>query len=298
MYMGMVEVPAEGDEPYQLVVGQHEAIVSETLFIQVQVILKGNIPRKQLSAQNKNDLLPLRESLKCSKCGHRMTGSRSRSRNGSRHAYYHCNGCRKERYRAEQANQTVADIMNGLSVDMDSKILLRALSEELLNGDDAGRQRKQVKLNTTVDKQDQRLEKLQDDLADGNITGEEYREMRTRYIAVKHQALKELESLSFGVAEKRELLTKAVEMVKTMGERFSKSSTEGKLRLLGSIFSEMIEFDGEKCRTASINEALLLCLSIDKEYSPNKNRTLPEKLVVSGRVENTGVEPVTSTLPV
>lgn len=43
-----------------------------------------------------------------------------------------------------------------------------------------------------------------------------------------------------------------------------------------------------KCRTASVNEVLLLSLSIDKGYSENKNRILPEKLVVSGRVEPTG----------
>jgi hypothetical protein len=64
------------------------------------------------------------------------------------------------------------------------------------------------------------------------------------------------------------------------------------------IFPEMIEFDGNKCRTTKINEALALCLSIDKGFSETKNRTLPEKLEVSGWVENTGVEPVTSTLPV
>ena len=298
MYAGMVEVPAMDEEPYQLVVGQHEGIVSEKLFNEVQLVLKGNIPRKRLSVQKKNDLLPLRGVLKCSKCGHRMTGSRSRSRNGSRHAYYHCNACRKERYRAEHANQTVTDIMNGLSVDTDSEIMIQALFRQMLNGDDVSRQRKRGKLQATIDKQNLRLEKLQDDLADGNITGEEYREMRTRYIAVKQQAMDELYSLSSGVSQKKVLITKAVEMLKTMGERFSNASADGKVQLIGSIFSEMIEFDGEKCRTASINEALLLCLNIDKGYSTSKNRTLPEKLVVSGRVENTGFEPVASTLPV
>ena len=122
--------------------------------------------------------------------------------------------------------------------------------------------------------------------------------MRTRYAAVKENAIKEIDSLSSGVSEKKELLTKAVEFMSSMGDRFRNASSEDKIRLLGSTFPEMIEFDGKKCRTAFVNEALLLCLSIDKGYSENKNRILPEKLVVSGRVENTGVEPVTSTLPV
>lgn len=293
MYMGMIEVPAEGDEPYQLVVGAHEGIVSEALFQSVQTVLCGNIPKKRLSTEKQNDLLPLRGVLKCSKCRHRMTGSRSRSRNGSRHAYYHCNACKKDRYRAELANQTVADIMNGLSLDTDSEILIQALFEKLLNGNDTQRKQKKVKLQAVIEKQNTRLEKLQDDLADGNITGEEYREMRTRYSSTKQKALEELESLSSGVAHKKELIRKGVNMMKSLGDRFSKASLKEKNLLLGSIFSEMIEFDGKKCRTAFVNEALLLCLSIDKGYSENKNRILPEKLVVSGRVVPAGIEPAT-----
>lgn len=49
----------------------------------------------------------------------------------------------------------------------------------------------------------------------------------------------------------------------------------------------MIEFNGEKCRTTKINEALALCLSVDKGLSKKENRTLPEKLEVSGWVVQT-----------
>ncbi|MFT4526238.1 MAG: hypothetical protein ACI9UR_002653 [Bacteroidia bacterium] len=46
------------------------------------------------------------------------------------------------------------------------------------------------------------------------------------------------------------------------------------------IFPEMIEFDENKCRTTKINQALALCLSIDKDWSEIKNGTLSEKLEV------------------
>lgn len=54
----------------------------------------------------------------------------------------------------------------------------------------------------------------------------------------------------------------------------------------------MIEFDGKKCRTQKINEALALCLSIDEDFSKKKDRKLHEKLEVSCLVASTGIEPV------
>ena len=66
----------------------------------------------------------------------------------------------------------------------------------------------------------------------------------------------------------------------------------GKVKLVSSIFPEMIEFDDEKCRTQKINEALALCLSIDGGFSKNKNRKLHENLEVSCLVASTGIEPV------
>jgi hypothetical protein len=49
----------------------------------------------------------------------------------------------------------------------------------------------------------------------------------------------------------------------------------------------MIEFDGNKCLTPKINEAILLCLNADKGFRGNKNGKLHEKLEVSSWVEPT-----------
>ncbi|MBI1289555.1 MAG: hypothetical protein GC178_18485 [Flavobacteriales bacterium] len=298
MYMGMIEVPAQDNEPYMLVKGQHEALVSEEVFYLVQQVLTGNFPRKRLSVSRRNELLPLRGILKCTSCGGKLTGSRSRSRNGTQHAYYYCNHCRNERYRVELANATVTEIMNSMTLDSDAEVILQQLFIQLLNGNSVQRKRNERELKDEIHRQNTRIQTLQDNLADGVIGGDEYREMRTRYISLREEATRKLSELSSDVSEKKELLGKAVGVMNSLGELFENGNAETRSKLLGSIFPEMIEFDGEKCRTASINSALLLCLAIDKGSSKNKNRTLPEKLVVSGRVENTGFEPVASTLPV
>ncbi|MGB0369607.1 MAG: hypothetical protein ACPGD8_09385, partial [Flavobacteriales bacterium] len=188
-----------------------------------------------------------------------MTGSRSRSRNGSRHAYYHCNKCGKDRYRAELANKAMVDILNDLQLSSDDTIILAELFKRLLKRDDGDRTRKMNALRSTIKKQNARLEMLQDNLADGAISSDEYREIKTRYARLKFEAEEELSSISSGESEKKKLLEQAVSMLRSLGNRFTNADAENKIRILGSIFPEMIEFDGINCRTTSINQALALC---------------------------------------
>jgi site-specific DNA recombinase len=298
MYMGKIEVPALDDEPRQLIEGIHVGIVPENLFSQVQVILKGNRPNKRIAPKIQNELLPLRGILKCSSCGEKLTGSRSRSRNGTRHAYYHCNHCRKERYPAINANESVVEVLNDIRFSQPSKIIYNELVKRLLKGDQSSKQGRIQKLNAIVTQQTQRIERLQENLADGEISSSDFSEMKPRFNKVKQAALDELKDLSVDNSEKSALLNQALEVIYKLGDFYTDANANRKIQILGSIFPEMLEFDGNKCRTTKINEAVALCLSIDKGFSKKENRILPQKLEVSGWVENTGVEPVTSTLPV
>jgi site-specific DNA recombinase len=133
---------------------------------------------------------------------------------------------------------------------------------------------------------------LQDNLADGVITSEDFVQMKTRFIDLKRKAEMELSSELVDVSGKKLLLEQALEAISGLGMFYVKADSESKIQLLGSIFPEMLEFDGNKCRTTKINDALALCLSIDGHLSAQKNRTLPDKLEVSGWVGPTGFEPV------
>lgn len=81
------------------------------------------------------------------------------------------------------------------------------------------------------------------------------------------------------------MLKETLKTINGLGEYYRTSSHETKIQLLCSIFLEMIEFDGVKCRTPYLNEAVRLCLSADKGYSENKNWKPHEKLEVSSWVE-------------
>src|SRR6266542_2563375 len=109
VYCGKIRVPRFKDEEDIIVQGQHEPIISELLFIEVQNILSGR-KRKERSAGTKitvHEMMPLRGYLICPKCGRLLTGSASKG-NRDYYYYYHCTspcGCR---FKADQANNLFA----------------------------------------------------------------------------------------------------------------------------------------------------------------------------------------------
>ena len=169
--------------------------------------------------------------------------------------------------------------------------LHKVLVKDLLKGDNQGRVRRSGQLKKVIATQNERIEQLQDKLLDGIIAAEDFTLMKTRYMKLKREAEEELMSMTGDVIGKSKLLEKALNAVSELGNSYSKANPDAKARLLRSIFPEMIEFDGNKCRTPKINEAVLLCLNADKGFRGNKNGKLHEKLEVSRLVEPEGFEP-------
>ena len=292
VYMGKIEVPEYAKESYQLVDGIHEAIVSESLFYQVQGILNDIKPRRIITKKSANELLPLRGILKCSKCGERLTGSRSRGSKGTYYAYYHCNHCHQERYRSQEVNGRVRDILNSFTVKTEINVLADAIARDILHGDSKDREIKVLKLKKTVENQEARIKRLQDNLADGVVTSEDYISMKSRYTIEMEEARKKLNQIQGGTVEKEELISKAMLGLSQLGKRYSEADAISKVRLLGSIFPEMIEFDGIKCRTPRINEAVLLCFNADKVFRGNEKGTIHENIELSPLVARRGFEPL------
>jgi hypothetical protein len=61
-----------------IVPGQHEPIISERLFYEVQDVLEGKKRKDLPSHISKKEDLPLRGYFKCTACGKNLTGSASK----------------------------------------------------------------------------------------------------------------------------------------------------------------------------------------------------------------------------
>jgi site-specific DNA recombinase len=294
IYMGMVKVPAESEEKEYLTKGIHEPIISEALFNKVQNIIKGRkVSKNKPCVIARRIELPLRGILICSKCNHHLTGSPSRGRNGKQHFYYHCNQCKKERYPAQLVNDTVEKILNEITFSSDIQRLYKTLVKDVLGGTEREKEKTKTSLSVAIKQQQDRLEKLSDLLVDGKLSADNFGPLKEKYESekLKFQAeLFELDSMKSGIEKTLELASKHLGNLKEM---YTFSDLEGKVRLLGSILPEKMAFDGKKGRTTRINELLRLSLLCDKGFRKNKTGQLSDFLVLSGVVENTGVEPVT-----
>lgn len=292
IYIGKIIVPAFEDEPERLIEGVHEGIITEKQFYEVQKVLNNRRKQNKLPYyKTQREELPLRGVLHCSKCKEKLTGSPSRSGNGTRYFYYHCNHCKKERYPASKVNTIFESILADFKFTGSAEQLYNLMVKDLLSGDEQENERKKVKLKKEIEELNNRIEKLQDLLVDGKIDSKSYGTMFSRY-SVKQEAVKvELDSLSVLDFQYKQWLKSGVSMLTDFQKHYNLSTIQEKKELISSIFPKNIEFDGEICRTERINDVLRCILQIDKGLTNKKRGQFSKYLSLSSLVETPGIEP-------
>ena len=88
------------------------------------------------------------------------------------------------------------------------------------------------------------------------------------------------------------LLDSAIDVLTKLDSIYTNSDIATKRKLVGSIFSEKICFDGMQCRTISTNEVIFLIYLINNELPEIKNGKAKPENLLSRLVERTGIEPV------
>ena len=90
LYTGLIKVQWFPD----YIEARHKPIISKDIFFRVQGILDGKRPTMTPKLRNHPDF-PLRNFIRCDKCGQKLTGSWSTGRKKVRYPYYHCRtqGC-------------------------------------------------------------------------------------------------------------------------------------------------------------------------------------------------------------
>ncbi len=292
VYMGKIPFPAENGEDGYLIDGIHEPLISEQIFYKVQEILNGNLQKRNRPAvTTKRNELPLRGVLKCSNCDSPMTGSPSRSRSGKQYFYYHCNTCKKTRFRSDEANKKMESVLNCFTPSEDILTLYREMLKDAL-----GQKTKKTTVQLTSLKEklntlQTRLLNLQDMFADKQISVSEYQNLKSKYEVQLIEVKSELTEVNGSGKEIEQMIDRGIDQIKQLNKLYSEISIERKSRLLGSIFPEKVVFENNKYRTTNLNQAILLYLNIDKGLREKKTGQLNEFLELSGSVPGAGIEP-------
>ncbi len=293
VYCGKIYVSAHKDERSQYVNGQHEGLISESLFYEVQDVLDGK--RRLYKLKNESSDLQLRGFLICPGCGKILTGSASRGRS-QRYYYYHCISPCKTRFKAPEANQLFAKELKKFVPRPGMTELYTEYINQLYKQKTQGQREDLKLLKDQLETENRRLVKARDLLLNSEIEAAEYRDIKaecekkiTILEAKLFEAGKTIENIS-------ELLDKAIKTIQRIDCLYMDGDMKKKRQIIGSIYPEKIVFDGINYRTARLNEAVKLIYSLGAGFSENKKGQTSLKTDLSNSVNRIGFEPMTCCL--
>jgi site-specific DNA recombinase len=294
VYCGKIFIPKYKDEESRFVKGQHEPIVSETLFHEVQDTLDGRKRKPYKLKIASNASLPLRGFLICTQCGKLLTGSASKG-HSKYYSYYHCfDGCTC-RFRADVVNeQFVAELKKYIPrvemIDLYKQVLIESWNDQTKHLHDDRKQ-----LLTEIKEMEAKLSYIRDLLSSKQLDPSDFREMKTEYTNKLEKLEAKLGTHNDEPLSIEPLLNKGIDNLLKLDYIYETGDIEKKREVISSMFPEKMTFDGTSLRTPRVNETVNFIYMIDNELGGNKNRTNGNNSNLSCEVEMRGFEPPAST---
>ena len=294
LYCGKIVIPKYKDEEARVVMGQHEPLISQSLYYKVQDILDGrcrNFRPKIVTTEP----FPLRGFFTCPECGKLLTASISKGRN-KYYSYYHCSAGCKHRISSVTANEIFENNLKQYVPCIEMRNLYTAVIIECYNEQTKQVQEEKYKITTQIKDYEKRLSHIRDLLATEQIDATDYKEMKSNYTEI----IVRLESKLSGIREDNGNIDKLLELgmdnLLRLHECYDNGMWVGSRDLIGSIYPENFTISENKFRTPRVNEVVCFIYLVNNEMSVNKSGTNKKISHLSRQVAKTGVEPVTSGL--
>ncbi|MEQ7800049.1 recombinase family protein [Pedobacter sp. ASV1-7] len=271
-YCGKIRVPQFKDEEEQLVEGQHEPLISERLFYQVQDMLedrKRQFKNKKGTKAVSPRSLALRGFLICPKCDNLLSGSASRGRKHYYH-YYHCS-C-GTRFKAEPTNILFERMLKQFVPKRGMAELFKAVVCDAFY-DSKTRRPDYIRTVELITLQNNRITKARELLLTDIISGKEYQEIKKECddkIVRAEAELKQLNNRDTEDLDIEGLADLATKNLQKLSQFYSDADSDIKRLIIGSVYPEKWVFDGESHRTTKINQAAELIYQINNKLRHKK----------------------------
>jgi site-specific DNA recombinase len=299
VYCGKVFIAKYKDEDAHFVNGQHEPLISETLFYKIQDVLDGNIRTERPNTKIlSDDNLPLRGFLICPICRRNLTGSASKGSKGVHYYYYHCIPSCGFRKNAENANKLFEKELKKFEFPPVIKELLQELLEKNYKKFVGISVDKRKTIVEEIEKFNLKLSKAREYLFAEKIDADDYKitkiECKERIEELEEELTRQMaEEKNSNIRNRLDIALKALTQLSLL---YKNGDIETKRSVIGSIYPEKLEFDGSIYRTQRINVIANAIFLINSNLQNKKSRTNESFSHLSGLVAKTGVEPVTSGL--
>lgn len=291
VYCGKIFIPPFKDEQGYYVIGQHEPLISEKLFNDVQNVIHGRkriVKPKIVSTEN----LPLRGFIKCPNCNRMMTGSASKGKMGKYYNYYHCTTSCGSRFKAEIANEAFVEQLNYITPkDEYIDLFVEAFKIDYKNKTKLYKTER-TNILDEIENFNRRYQNALLKNLDGQMEDDDFKEVK-KITKEKIENLEaELNDLNLVDAEIEKLFTSAIKSVANIGQRYINGDIKEKRLIISSMFPENLEFDGTRHRTLRMNSAVNLIYQTNSKLRRKKRGTNLSFLDLSREVHTMGLEPI------
>ncbi|HEX8017346.1 MAG TPA: recombinase family protein [Flavobacterium sp.] len=243
LYCGKIFIPPFKDEEGYFVEGQHEAILEEKLFEEVQDILDGRGRKYRLKIDTRNEF-PLRGFLICPKCGKLLTASRSKGRSRY-YNYYHCyKGC-SLRIGSDKLTELFEQELGRYKPRKELLEVYKEILKECYFEQTRDIQTAKKQIFTQLKDFENRISHIRDLLATDKIDASEYNEIKSQYGISIDQLNKKFSDVSGRIPDIEELLKNDISELLKLDGVLSQSSSEDLRAFLNILFPEKLIFDGE-----------------------------------------------------
>jgi site-specific DNA recombinase len=294
VYFGKIFVPGYKDEESRLVEGQHEALISENLFYEMQNAIDGKKKKQRLNVKEiSNDMFPLRGFLNCPKCHRLLTASASKGRSGRYH-YYHCVAACGPRYAAGMVNDLFVRELQKFKPHKGVADLFKLVVNKAFKGQTKNSQSEKKHVLEQIDNLNSKLSKARELLLTSDIDAKDYRTIKTEIeekLVRQEARLTEMTTSVGSPVNLEKMLDKAVSTLSNLDVIYSKSDINQKREIIGSIYPEKLTFSESGYRTTRTNEIVSLIFQINSDLVKDKSRTFSDFSQKSGLVPRAGVEP-------
>lgn len=272
IYCGKIVVPANEDEPKLIVDGLHEPIISEDMFGLVQKVIRGKYISRRKKPNNIN--LYLRGLVKCSNCGHIMTGSNSRSKNRSYYSYYHCNsiyGC-KSRINADTLHKCIEKDLIKLKPKVEVIEALKLILKQNKVVDIRNQEIQKNKYINNLDEIEDKKEKLTEKYINDKIDETTYNEYKAKYEADIEEVIEKIDGIENKFKDIDKFIESNIKFFQSLGGIYEKTNIWKRKKLLSSIIENNIEISNNSYRTPKFKEVVNLICSNRKELEDDEKK--------------------------
>ena len=292
IYCGKIFIPKYKDEESIFVEGQHEAIISQGLFHNVQDVLDGKSRNYRTKIETIEEF-PLRGFFSCPKCGKKLLGSKCKGRT-KHYYYYHCITDCKYRINSEVANDIFTENLKSYEPLPEVKKIYTAVLIETYRDLTNNAQEVKSKILAQIKDYEYRLSNGRDLLSSLQIDASDYRSMKLDYTDKITKLEHELSEVSNDRQSIDGLLNCGIENLIKLNVNYKNASLAEARDLIGLIYPENFTIRGNQVQTTRINKVIESIYMINSELCRKKNGTKESFFSLSRKVTSTGFKPVTS----